>query len=87
MDTFNNNSCELVSVYKGSFVACTEGEYCMNDVLHEQGNVKTFKKVWFQTYLILNLYIDEYHTDAKKLVLMKIASNIHVGRHRKKVTF
>lgn len=50
-------------VYKGLFVACAEGPYCMNNVVHEQGNVKTFKR--FQTYLILNLYIDENDKDSK----------------------
>lgn len=48
-DYDSNIPCDLASVYKGSFVACTEGAYCMNDVVHEQGNVKTFKRFEFRS--------------------------------------
>lgn len=48
VDSFNNTPCDLVSVYKGSFVACTGGPYCMNNVVHEEGNVKTFKRFSFR---------------------------------------
>lgn len=47
-DYDNDISCDLVSVYKGPFVDCTEGPYCMNDIVHEQGNVKTFKRFDFR---------------------------------------
>lgn len=43
-DYDSNIPCDLVSVYRGPFVACTEEAYCMTDVVHEQGNTKTFKR-------------------------------------------
>ncbi|XP_052674585.1 mucin-3A-like isoform X3 [Crassostrea angulata] len=57
-DYDSNIPCDLASVYKGSFVACTEGAYCMNDVVHEQGNVKTFKRCVNET-VCRNLWMSQ----------------------------